>query len=214
MRPLVEHTDLGAYVLCALSPEECEAFEAHLMDCAECQRELKSFADLPDLLDQLTPSRDNVLTGLLDRVATERRKRKRNWLVAAAAAVVLIVVGPVVTWSALTSDPWSPWTTTSALSARKGEVWANLKVDGVPWGTGVRLELGGITGPLTCGLYAVTRSGETRAMMDWMVPPYGYGVPSQPKPLVASGMVALKPADIARYVVRTSDGRDLVILEP
>jgi hypothetical protein len=214
MRPLVEHTDLGAYVLGALSERESEAFESHLMDCADCQRELKSFADLPDLLDQMSAPKDNVLTGLLDRVAAERRKRKRNWLVAAAAALVLIVVGPVVTWSTLTSDPWSPWTTTTALSARKGDVWANLTVDGVPWGTGVRLELGGITGPLTCGLYAVTKSGETRAMMDWTVPPYGYGVPSQPKPLVASGMAALKPADIARYVVRTSDGKDLVILEP
>src|SRR5687767_11466937 len=98
MRPLVEHTDLGAYVLGALSEQESEAFEAHLMDCADCQRELKSFADLPDLLDQLTAPDDDVLTGLLDRVAAERRKRKRNWLVAAAAAVVLIVVGPVVTW--------------------------------------------------------------------------------------------------------------------
>ena len=134
----------------------------------------------------------SVITNLrlLDRVARERRKRKRTWLVAAAAAVVLIVAGPLVTWNVLGSDPWAPWTTSRELSARQGEVWANLEVDGVPWGTGVRLELGGVTGPLTCGLYAVTKSGETRAMMDWTVPPYGYGVPSQPKPLVASGMPA------------------------
>ncbi|WP_162184815.1 anti-sigma factor family protein [Allokutzneria albata] len=210
----MEHTDLGAYVLGALSEQESEAFEAHLMDCADCQRELKSFAGLPDLLDQLPAPEDTVLTGLLDRVARERRKRKRTWLVAAAAAVVLIVAGPLVTWNVLSSDPWAPWTTSRELSARQGEVWANLEVDGVPWGTGVRLELGGVTGPLTCGLYAVTKSGETRAMMDWTVPPYGYGVPSQPKPLVASGMAALKLGDITRYVVRTSDGRDLVILEP
>ncbi|WP_086819382.1 anti-sigma factor [Allokutzneria sp. NRRL B-24872] len=214
MRPLVEHTDLGAYVLGALSETESEAFEAHLMDCAECQGELKSFAPLPDLLDQVSVPKDNVLTGLLDRVGRERRKRKRSWLVAAAAAVVLIVAGPLVTWSVLSADQWSEYTTTSALSARKGDVWANLTVDGVPWGTGVHLELGGVTGPLSCGLYAVTKSGETRTMMDWTVPPYGYGVPSQPKPLVANGMVALQRADIARYVVRTSDGRDLVILEP
>ncbi|MFB9902720.1 anti-sigma factor family protein [Allokutzneria oryzae] len=218
MRPSLEHTDLGAYVVGALSDEETEAFEAHLMECAQCQRELKAFAPLPDLLDQVDerprPRLDDdvVLTGLLERVAADRRRRRRTWVVAAAAALVLIIAGPLLVLGSLPSDPWPDRSTT--LTATKGEVWAKLAVDGKPWGTEVRLELGGITGPLSCELRAVTRTGVTRPLMDWAVPQYGYGVPSQPKPLVASGMTALRREEIARFEVRTSDGRDLVILEP
>ncbi|MFF5230552.1 zf-HC2 domain-containing protein [Dactylosporangium sp. NPDC000521] len=43
------------YVLGALSPEERDAYERHLADCAECQAEVAEFGDLPELLGKLDP---------------------------------------------------------------------------------------------------------------------------------------------------------------
>ena len=48
-------SDLGAYVLGALSPEERRRFEEHLDGCALCAAELAEFADIPALLDRVRP---------------------------------------------------------------------------------------------------------------------------------------------------------------
>jgi anti-sigma factor RsiW len=47
--------DSAVYVLGALSPPEREAYERHLVDCAECRAEVAEFSDLPGLLGRLDP---------------------------------------------------------------------------------------------------------------------------------------------------------------
>jgi anti-sigma factor RsiW len=47
--------DSAVYVLGALSPPECEAYERHLADCEECRAEVAEFGELPDLLGKLDP---------------------------------------------------------------------------------------------------------------------------------------------------------------
>jgi anti-sigma factor RsiW len=48
--------DSAVYVLGALSPPEREAYERHLVDCADCRAEVAEFADLPGLLGRLDPA--------------------------------------------------------------------------------------------------------------------------------------------------------------
>lgn len=118
-----EHTDLGAYVLGLLEPDEAERFEEHLFGCGRCVAELDDLADLPALLRPLVRTGDadagsrvdsdsdsdaeseptavarptaDLLPKVLEGVAAERRRRRRRSLLTLAAAVVLIVAGPVV----------------------------------------------------------------------------------------------------------------------
>ena len=39
------HIDVGCYVADALDPDERQAFEAHLIDCESCSREVVEFAE-------------------------------------------------------------------------------------------------------------------------------------------------------------------------
>jgi anti-sigma factor RsiW len=48
-----DHTDIGAYVLGLLEPDEAERFEEHLFGCDRCTAELDDFSDLPGLLRPL-----------------------------------------------------------------------------------------------------------------------------------------------------------------
>jgi len=48
-----DHTDIGAYVLGLLEPDEAERFEEHLFGCDRCTAELDEFSDLPELLRPL-----------------------------------------------------------------------------------------------------------------------------------------------------------------
>lgn len=100
------HSDLvGPYVLNALEPEEMEEVRVHLERCPRCAAEVRSFADLPGLLDRaeaddatatLSPDLEEEV---LDRFVRERakgfplrRSRRRLLIPAAAAAAVLLAL--------------------------------------------------------------------------------------------------------------------------
>ena len=98
-------SDLGAYVLGALSPEERRHFEEHLDGCALCAAELAEFADIPALLDRVRPEDLQPVAvtpspELFDRVSAAARghsgcgpSRRRRWLLVAAAVLALLGVG-------------------------------------------------------------------------------------------------------------------------
>lgn len=58
-RALNEHEYAGAYVLDAMDPRERRAFEAHLAECAACQRDVREFREtlsgLKELVGQPPP---------------------------------------------------------------------------------------------------------------------------------------------------------------
>ncbi|GAA5079235.1 anti-sigma factor RsiW [Thermocatellispora tengchongensis] len=47
------HHEVAAYALGLLDPEDHEAFESHLVECVDCQAELRELADVPALLDEI-----------------------------------------------------------------------------------------------------------------------------------------------------------------
>lgn len=100
--------DAAPYVLGALSPEDRQAFEAHLAECPGCESQVREFAGLPGLLSRLPA--DEVATALAGapqppptmlpalQFAVRRERRARRWRVAAAglAAACLAVIGTAV----------------------------------------------------------------------------------------------------------------------
>ena len=95
--------DLAAYVLGALTPQEREVIDAHLLSCPTCTAELDEMSRLPVFLDLLAEDEvaamgtgvDRPPADLIDRVvaaavAERRGRRRQRWLVSVAAAVVLI----------------------------------------------------------------------------------------------------------------------------
>ena len=78
------------------------------------------------------------------------------------------------------------------------------------WGTQVTLDLSKVRGPAECELIAVSRTGERRVVMGWLVPAPGDGVPGHPAHLVIQGGTSIPRNDLARVDVDVVNGRTLV----
>jgi hypothetical protein len=170
-----------------------------------------------------------------EAASSRRKQRRRSRVLVAAAAVLIVAgplvtiavmpgqssappqaqapaVAPVVPGPAPGPDVH-----TGSAASQNGGVSAQSSIDHVTtinamvsltpkeWGTQADLELGGITGPLSCRLLAVSYGGEVQVMSSWSVPEKGYGVPGSPDPLRISGSTGLSPAEIQRFEVRTDD---------
>jgi anti-sigma-K factor RskA len=123
---MIEHAEwadsVGAYLLGALPPDERDAFEAHLRDCAACRRDVEELqvaadalpasvapvappAELKDRIMAVVESEAQLLAaagGNADRAPVKERRRKRSfggWLmrpgVALACAAALLAGGGV-----------------------------------------------------------------------------------------------------------------------
>lgn len=116
------HSSLGAYVADAVDEAERAVFEKHLLDCAECRREVASMRETLAALGEdhgVAPPPD-LKADILHAISTtpmlpvedprppeqvipgehsfgRRRRPVATWL-AAAAAVVAIALGGVVAW--------------------------------------------------------------------------------------------------------------------
>ena len=78
------------------------------------------------------------------------------------------------------------------------------------WGTQVTLDLSKVRGPAECELVAVSRTGERRVVMGWLVAAPGDGVPGHPAHLVIRGGTSIPRSDLARVDVDVVNGRTLV----
>ncbi|MCW2649356.1 MAG: hypothetical protein QOE41_1519 [Mycobacterium sp.] len=147
----------AAYVLGSLSGVERREYEAHLSTCPSCREAVAELSGMPALLSQLSrddvasideggqaatpPLRPQLLTSLLTKVNTGRRRsRVLTWTVAAVAAAVL-VVGVFVS---VRSNPATPTPTPPAqaqsTSLQMARVTPNgltstVSLSGHGWGT-------------------------------------------------------------------------------
>ncbi|MEV7550746.1 zf-HC2 domain-containing protein [Amycolatopsis sp. NPDC089917] len=108
------HTDIAAYVLGVLGEEDHVRFEAHLLECPECQVELVEMYHLPDILDMVKKSWPDppvkgpgprVLRMLLADAAKANRRRRIIRLATAAAVFVLVVGGPLAVFALTNREP-------------------------------------------------------------------------------------------------------------
>jgi hypothetical protein len=235
MTEQVDHTDVAAYALGVLAEHDRSAFEAHLAQCTLCTEHLDDFTGVagllvavagmePDPASEEPTGEQQVARLLRRRQAAERSRRRGTAALGAAAAVVLLAAGTVVGGmvTARTGIVAGPRERSSAprLLDNAETRSAADPVTGVAgtvamqrkgWGTNIALELGHLKGPLVCRLVAVSTAGERHVVVDWRVPPKGYGVPGSPDRLLVNGGTSLDRADIARFDVQVgTSGRTLL----
>ena len=221
---MTAHTDVGAYSMGLLEEQDRRAFEDHLAGCPACAAELAELSPMAALLRGVEPSdaargepAEAQVTELIRRRARQQRHRRR-WQVALGAAAGIVLIGggigvgvaaspqhagPPAQGAVLTgqlhsaTDPGTGATGTVGLVAKA-------------WGTQVTLDLSKVHGPADCELIAVSRTGERRVVMGWLVPAPGDGVPGHPAHLVIRGGTSIPRNDLARVDVDVVNGRTLV----
>jgi hypothetical protein len=229
---MTAHTDVGAYSMGLLEERDRREFEDHLAGCPSCAAEVAELSPMAALLkgvelkeagaaggepDAGREPGGGEVTDLLRRRARQQRQRRR-WQVALGAAAGIVLIGggigvgiaaapqngpPAPPPLALTgqlhsaTDPGTGATGTVGLAAKA-------------WGTQVTLDLSKVPGPAECELVAVSRTGERRVVMGWLVTAPGDGVPGHPAHLVIRGGTSIPRSDLSRVDVDVVNGRTLV----
>jgi putative zinc finger protein len=218
------HTDVGAYALGLLEPEDRRAFEEHLAGCPACAAELAELSGMKDLLTGLgpvpsateEPSEAEVVDLVRRRAVDQRRRRRWQAALGAAAAVVLLAGGVAV---GLATAPRSSQPATAVTLQGKifshtspaTHVTGKVGLVAKTWGTMITLALFHVAGPLDCQLVAFSRTGEREVLGTWRVPPHAhFGLPGHPKPLVIGGPSGIKINDLSRIDIDVVNGRTLV----
>ena len=232
---MTAHTDVGAYAMGLLEERDRREFEDHLAGCPACVAEVAELSPMAALLRGVElrevepagaaggepaagrePGGGDV-TELLRRRARRQRQRRR-WQVAlgAAAGIVLIGGGIGVGIAAAPQNgppPPPPLALTGQLHSATDPgtgVAGTVGLVAKAWGTQVTLDLSKVHGPAECELVAVSRTGERRVVMGWLVTSPGDGVPGHPAHLVIRGGTSIPRGDLSRVDVDVVNGRTLV----
>jgi hypothetical protein len=217
------HTDVGAYSMGLLEEPDRRAFEDHLAGCASCSAELAELSPMAALLRGVEPASapghqaDGAnVTQLIGRRAARQRERRRWQAVAGVAAGVVLIGGGIGIGMASSqhAGPAAPAVAVpgqlhSATDPGTG-VAGTVGLLAKAWGTQVTLDLSKVHGPVECQLVAVSRTGERRVVMSWLVPAPGDGVPGHPAHLVIQGGTSIPRSDLAHLDVDVVNGRTLV----
>jgi hypothetical protein len=220
---MTAHTDVGAYSMGLLEEQDRRSFEDHLAGCASCSAELAELSPMAALLKGVEPAgaagqqADGTnVTQLISRRATRQRQRQR-WQAAVGAAAGIVLIGGGIGIGVAASQHAGPGAPAVAIPGQlHSAVDPGTGVTGTvgllakAWGTQVTLDLSKVHGPVECQLVAVSRTGERRVVMSWLVPAPGDGVPGHPAHLVIQGGAAIPRGDLARLDVNVVNGRTLL----
>lgn len=215
MRSLERHRDVGAYALGVLDEAEAFRFEEHLMECPRCAAQITAFGPTarqlllyrratPPFVHPLAQPGPRLLDRLAGEVTRRRRTGRRRLLYGLAASVVLAVGGPA---AAVAAHHGGGALRVAATDAGTG-VWAEVRATDAKWGSEVSLQIKDEAGPHSCRLVAVGVDGSEQTVTSWTVPSH------DARPRTVAGGAAMHPGQIARFEVRTADGRHLVTLDP
>ncbi|MYX30191.1 hypothetical protein GTY75_26790 [Streptomyces sp. SID8381] len=218
MRSLERHRDVGAYALGVLDEADAFRFEDHLTECPRCAAQVTEFGPTarqlllyrratPRFVHPTAQPGPRLLERLAGEVTRRRRAGRRRTLFALAACAVLAVGGPAATALARQHGGGPGPVAVAATDARTG-VRAEVRAADAAWGSEVWLRVADGTGPHACRLVAVGHDGSEQTVATWAVRS------RQTRPATMTGGAALRPGQIARFEVRTTDGRHLVTLDP
>ncbi|MEV4057158.1 zf-HC2 domain-containing protein [Amycolatopsis sp. NPDC049688] len=227
------HTQLGAYALGALDPNEAADFERrHLQTCAQCRFDLNELVALRDSLDEVPPEAfldgppeggDLLLQKTLrrvreeeERVAPARSGGRRGLALVAAAVLVVAALGGGILVGRQTGGGGEPL----AIPAPPTDVPGTKSAEGRDPTTGVQLaasvspfqgwvrvnvSVKGVKAGEKCLLQVVTKEGQAVTAGSWQV---SEKWENQGFNLDGSALVA--PDDVKSVDIVTVDGRKLV----
>lgn len=200
----------AAYVLGSLSPEDRQAFEAHLEGCAECSGSVAALAGLPGLLSQV----DAGMTvaepppGLLPSVLVRSRRSRRRRLAVTVGSLVVAVgacVALAVSVLAPASAPQAAGTAMTTLGSYP--VQGNVTLADRAWGTSVAMSCSyGGNKARDYVLVAIGRDGTVAQLATWRA------LPSDTVRIAVG--TALRRGDIQALEVRTTTGVPLLRSTP
>ena len=217
----IEHTDVAAYSLGLLDQHDREDFEAHLSGCEECLAELGEFSAMADLfagvgpvrVEDEQPDEATVIDFVARRAAVQRQKSRRRVWLAAAASIVLLAGGVA---AGLGLSPTGPQISGHVFSSKpiphsglKGVVGLVAK----SWGTQVTLKLSDLKkkSALKCQLIAVSKTGQRRVIVGWIVTPHGLGTPGH-APLLLVGGTWLTQDQLSEIQIQVFHGPTLLTI--
>lgn len=169
----------AGFVLGALDPDDRRRFEAHLAECAECRREVASFAPLPGLLSRAEGlAAEPLPSEVADRAAARARsewaalsRSRRRWRVLAAAAALAAAVVAVATL--LPDGEDRPGT---SLALEPGTVTGEIVIDARPWGTALHIDLAGLPHRDRYVAWVIDASGDRQQAATWGPTPAGIAI--------------------------------------
>jgi hypothetical protein len=220
-----EHTDVGAYSMGLLEEPDRLTFEDHLAGCPSCAAELTELSPMAALLRGVEPvgpadePAEATVTELIRRRVTRQRRRSRWQVALGAAAGIALIGGGIAVGHAVAPSHNGPAAPPLAVAGQHHSatdpgtgVAGTVGLAAKAWGTRVTLDLSKVRGPLECELVAVSRTGERRVVMGWLVPAPGDGVPGHPAHLVIEGGTSIPRNDLARVDVDVVNGRTLLTI--
>jgi hypothetical protein len=218
-----EHTDVGAYSMGLLEERDRQAFEDHLADCSSCAAELAELSPMAALFRGIEPVEagdqpaEAKVTDLIQRRVRQQRHRRRWQVALGAAAGIVLIGGGIAVGAAAASQQKGPAAPPLAVTGQLHSatdpgtgVAGTVGLVTKAWGTQVTLDLSKVHGPVECELVAVSKTGDRRVVMGWLVPAPGDGVPGHPAHLVLQGGTSIGVNDLARVDVDVVQGRTLL----
>ena len=219
---MTAHTDVGAYSMGLLEEQDRREFEDHLAGCPACAAELAELSPMAALFQGVE---------LRGRGARRRGGHRPHPPPGQAAAAAQALAGGAGGGGRHRADRRGyrrgdrGWHRSTAVPRRRalaltGQVHSatdpgtgvagTVGLVAKAWGTQVTLDLSKVRGPAECELVAVSRTGERRVVMGWLVAAPGDGVPGHPAHLVIRGGTSIPRSDLARVDVDVVNGRTLV----
>ncbi|MEV6287543.1 zf-HC2 domain-containing protein [Kribbella sp. NPDC051770] len=192
-----DRSQLGAYALGSLEPDEAREVEQHLAGCAECRAELVEFEEMQEFLGEVPPEAfldgppadgDLLLQRTLraarttpveatpaQQVETTSRRRTRPWLLAAAAAVIVagalgggVAIGRQSVDQVVAEDTPAGSKQVSTTDAATGTTMATTVEPRTGW-SWVVVKLTGLKAGAECEMLVTDTSGRTWTAGSWTV---------------------------------------------
>jgi hypothetical protein len=224
---MTAHTDVGAYAMGLLEERDRREFEDHLAGCPACAAEVAELSPMAALLRGVEPGGVEPAAGrepgggdvteLLRRRARRQRQRRRWQVALGAAAGIVLIGGGIGVGIAAAAQSGPPAPPPLALTGQLHSatdpgtgVAGTVGLVAKAWGTQITLDLSKVHGPAECELVALSRTGERRVVMGWLVTAPGDGVPGHPAHLVIRGGTSIPRSDLSRVDVDVVNGRTLV----
>jgi hypothetical protein len=219
-----DHSQLGAYVLGALEPDEVREVDEHLAGCAEGRAELAELEEMKEFLGEVPP--EAFLDGppadgdlLLQRTLREVRSipappvrgRRSRWLWVAAAVVVVagalgggVLIGRQTAGDATADAPPPGSKVVSATDASTGTTMETTVEPRTGW-SWIVVNISGVKAGDECEMLVTDKSGRTWVAGSWVISEKAAREGSR-----FGGGVLVPPDQVQSVEIKTVQGEHLV----